>query len=60
MNVSKCEYNDCNRRNNCHRFVNGEGTVINFKVICYMQSYQWYMPIKDDVSVELIESNDND
>jgi hypothetical protein len=52
MHVSKCEFDGCDKKDNCERFVNATGTVINFKEICYKHNYKWIMKIKEEEEVE--------
>ena len=52
MHVSKCEFDGCDKKDNCDRFVNATGTVINFKEICFKYNYKRIMKIKEDVIEE--------
>lgn len=52
MHISKCGFDGCDKKDNCERYVNVSGTVIDFKVICFKQNYKWIMKIKEDVIEE--------
>lgn len=42
MSWTYCTHKECEKSNTCERFINKNGTEINFKSICPNNNYKWY------------------
>jgi hypothetical protein len=47
VKFSKCEFEECERKETCERYTKAVGSVINFKAICPDYEYRWYEPDKE-------------
>lgn len=60
MNICSCKFNDCINSQQCKRFLEATGEVMNFKVICTNDnSYQWLCKTDNYVEVKNIPENNN-
>jgi hypothetical protein len=50
MWVSKCKNEDCKKKQDCARYNEAQGELINFKAICFdINAYKWFMSRNLDV-----------
>lgn len=51
--VSRCEHSECIHRDECYRYTESKGVVIEFKNICNEENgYERLMKINKDVEVK--------
>lgn len=65
MKITRCEHNECEKKETCKRYLAENVALVNFKAICGMGlgrrhiDYEWYWEDKDKVNklseIEAIE-----
>ena len=51
INVCKCEFKECTHSQECKRFMEAVGEIINFKVICNGENdYEWIIKVENAIA----------